>query len=69
MESNNYSGTTRITNPKTLKRWIDFGWYDKLIEEGFIFNPYCGRFKTEICTCSACRSKRLDKSELIKLMQ
>ena len=37
-------GVTRISNPKTLKRWINLGWYKKLIDVGYVFNPYCGRY-------------------------
>lgn len=54
----NYCGTTRISNPKTLKRWVDNGEYSKRIKEGFIFNVGCGRFKTEVCTCSTCRTRK-----------
>ena len=61
-------GTLRISNPKTLQRWIDLGWYKELIDEGYIFAPYCGRFKTEICTCSACRNKRPNREELINIL-
>jgi hypothetical protein len=32
----NYSGTLRISNPKTLQNWIIRGWYQKLINEGYI---------------------------------
>ena len=58
-------GVTKISNPKTLQRWIDFGWYQKLINEGFIFAIGCGRFKKEICTCSACRKKPNQTLKLI----
>lgn len=50
-----YWGVTRITNPKTLQAWKDKGWYQKLIDEGFIFASGCGRFRKEICTCCKCR--------------
>jgi hypothetical protein len=42
-----YCGTIRISNPKTLQSWIDRGWYQKSLSEGYIFNVGCGRFKTE----------------------
>jgi hypothetical protein len=61
-------GTLRISNPNTLQRWIDLGWYQKQLDEGYIFAPYCGRFRTEPCTCSACRNKRPNRDELIKLI-
>jgi hypothetical protein len=41
-----YCGTIRISNPKTLQSWIDRGWYQKGLSEGYIFVG-CGRFKTE----------------------
>jgi hypothetical protein len=61
-------GTTRISNPKTLQRWIDLGWYKKRIDEGYVFNPYCGRFSVEVCECGKCRSKISNRDELIKLI-
>lgn len=50
-------GTLRITNPITLQKWIDTGKYKALIDQGFIFGVGCGRFKQEICICSACRKR------------
>lgn len=61
-------GTTRISNPKTLQRWIDLGWYKELINEGYTFNPYCGRFSISICECGKCRNKKPNRDELIKLL-
>ena len=52
-----YSGTLRITNPKTLERWKETGKYQELIDRGYIYASGCGRFRTEICTCSKCRRK------------
>lgn len=49
-------GTLRITNPKTLERWVISGKYQKQIDEGYHFGSGCGRFRTEICVCSACRN-------------
>jgi hypothetical protein len=53
-----FAGTTRIKNPKTLRKWLRFGWYQERIEAGLVFNPACGRFREEICTCSTCRNKK-----------
>jgi len=50
-----FSGTLRITNPKTLERWKQNGEYQKLIDEGYIYAEGCGRFRMEICQCSKCR--------------
>jgi hypothetical protein len=62
-----YSGTTRISNPKTLQRWIDFGWFDETIKEGYTFNVGCGRFREgEKCTCSQCRTKT--RPELVEVL-
>jgi len=58
----NYSGVTRISNPRTLQSWIDKGWYAELINDGFMFNVGCGRFTTEKCVCTKCRNK--PKAEL-----
>lgn len=51
----NFSGTLRITNPRTLQSWKDKGWFQKQTDAGYIFAAGCGRFKTEICTCRKCR--------------
>lgn len=48
------AGVTRISNPKTLQRWIDLGLYQNEIESGYIFNTGCGRFRIEKCICSKC---------------
>ena len=62
-------GTLRITNPKTLQRWIDLGWYENKVNGGLIFNPYCGRFSIEECVCTKCRNKKENKEELITLVE
>ena len=62
-------GTVRISNTKTLQKGVDLGWYKDMINDGYFFNPYCGRFRTQVCNCSACRSKRLDKSKLIEILE
>ena len=61
-------GTTKISNPITLQRWVDNGKYKELIDEGYIFAPYCGRFRFKLCECSKCRHKRFDKDELIQII-
>lgn len=50
-----YSGTLRITNPKTLERWKETGKYQELIDKGYIYAEGCGRFRVEPCTCWKCR--------------
>lgn len=62
-----YWGTLRIKNPKTLRKWINSGKYQKLINEGFTFYPGCGRFKKEKCECSKCRRKT--RPELVKIIE
>ncbi len=47
----------RISNPKTLQRWIDTGEYQSYLDAGYIFNVGCGRFKLEPCTCRKCRTR------------
>ena len=49
------AGTLRISNPKTLERWIHQGKYQEQLDAGYIFAPACGRFRTEVCTCFKCR--------------
>lgn len=58
-------GVTRISNPKTLERWLNNGRYKALIDEGYIFATGCGRFKLEICTCSSCRNRPKKKLQQI----
>jgi hypothetical protein len=48
-------GSLRITNPKTLEKWKEIGKYQELIDQGYNYAKGCGRFRTEICTCSKCR--------------
>lgn len=62
-----FAGSLRITNPKTLKKWLDNGDFQKMIDQGYQFNVGCGRFRLEKCTCYKCRTKkRLHMQELIK---
>lgn len=58
-------GTLRISNPKTLQKWIDTGKYQSQLKDGWIFNVGCGRFKTEKCTCSTCRRKKRPQIQAI----
>ena len=61
-----YWGTTRISNPKTLQRWIDLGWFDEMTKDGYTFNVGCGRFKEEKCACHQCRTKK--RPELVEVL-
>ena len=49
------AGVLRITNPKTLQKWITNGKYQELIDEGYIYAEGCGRFRPKVCTCHKCR--------------
>lgn len=51
----NYSGVLRITNEKTLNMWKQTGKYDELINQGFIYNSGCGRFRESKCECCKCK--------------
>ena len=53
-----YAGTLRVTNPKTIQKWKDKGWFQKELDRGYIYAPGCGRFKTEVCMCYKCRNLR-----------
>ena len=55
----NYSGTLRIKLPKTLERWVQNGEYQKLLNEGRVFNVGCGRFRESKCTCFRCRKNTI----------
>jgi hypothetical protein len=52
------SGTLRITNPKTLEKWIQNGNFDKELDNGYKFYVGCGRFRLDTCTCSKCRKSK-----------
>ena len=52
-----YQGTLKITNPNTIQSWKDKGWWQKQLDNGYIYAVGCGRFKTEICTCCKCHKK------------
>ena len=54
-------GTLRITNPKTLERWIQNGSYQEELDDGYIFNVGCGRFRAEPCKCVKCRKPNAGK--------
>jgi len=47
-------GSLRITNPKTLQKWVESGRYSELINKGYIYAKGCGRFRTEKCKCTKC---------------
>ena len=64
----NYSGTLRIRNPKTLRKWLRNGSYQKLIDEGYIFAVGCGRFRQGVCECSRCR-KATENNQLHKTIK
>lgn len=51
----NYHGTVRLRKPKTLQRWIDRGWYQETLDEGYTFAIGCGRFRVGPCVCYKCR--------------
>ncbi len=55
MDNQQYCGTLRIKNPKTLRKWKNNGKYKALIDAGYIYAKGCGRFRLEVCTCSRCR--------------
>jgi len=48
-------GSIRIKKATTLQRWIDKGWYQREIENGYTFAPACGRFRIGKCECSRCK--------------
>jgi hypothetical protein len=58
-------GTLRITNPKTLEKWIHNGQFKKKLDEGLFFGIGCGRFKDEPCVCSACRNRPKKDLQLV----
>lgn len=60
-DETSYSGTLRIKNPKTIQSWKDKGLWKQQLDKGFIYAPGCGRFRTEICTCTKCRKKKPKK--------
>jgi len=64
----NFFGSIRIKKPKTLQSWIDKGWYKREIDNGYIFYPACGRFRTDKCECLKCR-KPNSAAELKKVLQ
>jgi len=52
-----YGGILRTTNPKTLRKWIENGRYQSLINKGYMYSIGCGRFRKFKCTCYKCRRK------------
>jgi len=53
-----FYGTLRIRNPKTLQKWINTGKYQKKINNGWIFNVGCGRFRKKKCKCNKCMKSK-----------
>ena len=54
----NFSGTLRIKNPKTLQKWKDTGKYQELINKGYFYCQSCGRFRIgDINKMSKCCKK------------
>ena len=51
------SGTLRVTNLRTLRRWVEHGMFQLELDAGYKYAPGCGRFTTEQCTCSKCRRR------------
>lgn len=48
-------GTLKISNPKTLEKWIQNGQFQKELDNGYTFYLGCGRFRVEPCKCHKCR--------------
>lgn len=48
------SSTLRVTSKKRLIRYIISGKYDELRSKGYNYNPGCGKFTKEPCTCNLC---------------
>jgi hypothetical protein len=66
LNSMNYSGSLKITNPNTLAEWKLNGKYQELIDQGYFYNEGCGRFRKENCECNKC--KRKEKITLDNIM-
>lgn len=50
-----FYGSIRIKKATTLQSWIDKGWYQREIDNGYTFAPACGRFRIGKCECSRCQ--------------
>jgi hypothetical protein len=61
-------GSIRIKKATTLQRWIDSGWYQREIKNGYIFATGCGRFRESKCECSQCRksNKRFELEDVLQ---
>ena len=57
-----FYGSIRIKKSTTLQKWIDKGWYQREIDNGYIFAPACGRFRVGKCECSKCKKVNLGKA-------
>lgn len=62
----NFAGSIRIKNPKTLRKWFRKGWFQEEIDKGYKFYPGCGRFRADKCTCHKCRNiNRISLKEIL----
>ena len=59
------AGTLKISNPKTLEKWIQDGSYQEEVNDGYMFNVGCGRFRTELCKCYKCRNGKGKKLQQV----
>jgi hypothetical protein len=58
MEELNYSGSLRLKNPETIKKWKDSGAWQDLLNQGYLYANGCGRFRLEECNCCKCLIKK-----------
>ena len=61
-----YHGSIRIKKAATLQGWIDKGWYQREIDNGYTFAYACGRFRIGKCQCSIC--KKNIANELVEII-
>ena len=63
-----YRGSIRIKKASTLQSWIDKGWFQRELDNGYTFAPGCGRFRIGKCECSICRKPNsgLEKKAVLK---
>lgn len=59
-------GTLRVTNPKTLRRWLNNGEFQKELDMGYTYAPGCGRFKIGECTCHKCRNRGAMRRKIVE---
>lgn len=48
------AGTLRLSNAKTIHKWISSGKMKAQANAGWIFSEKCGRFRPWPCHCSRC---------------